>query len=381
MLLPPNSTKQEREIVEAIDYKVDSSCIKGFKFSFKEEVLLWLIEEYGLEEILSWIKDKKKAIKEGIKFQRVKGTPESLKIALKWASIEDISIIEEPPGEHFAEFQIGVHGIPEIETIIALAKLSAPVRSRLKRIFNECYNVQRFVLNESVFGDLLSDYSGRKIKEDGPILSFGRRNRFALKISNPTFKFGTFRNHYEQELSNDIYRLDVAILGETEAHTRNYNIICERQHQWYNFKALYPLPQSLMPEIKFAKAEVVLSDSWKLGDINACFPESYREEEGSTFDLNDNRLSEKPWKFKYKPILERFNITYNYEAQNFKDQKITKVNLTGYHVSCKNEKGEKQKDPIHEPETYVAVLYPGVVLWHEHQHLSRKWTNQESITN
>lgn len=61
MLLPPNSTKQERTLVDAIDYKIDPSCIRGFKFSFKEEVLPWLIEEYGLEEILPWVKDKKKA--------------------------------------------------------------------------------------------------------------------------------------------------------------------------------------------------------------------------------------------------------------------------------------------------------------------------------
>lgn len=158
-------------------------------------------------------------------------------------------------------------------------------------------------------------------------------------------------------------------MGETEPHTRNYSIVYEREHQGYNFKALYPLPQSLLPEIKFAKAEIVLSDSWKLGDINACFPVSYREEVGSVFDLNDNRLSEKPWNFEHRAILERFNVTYHYEAQNFKDQKVIKANLTQYHVSCKNEANEKQEDSTREPATYVAVFYSGVILWHEHQHL------------
>ncbi len=44
MLLPPNSTKEERAIVEAIDYKVDPSRIKGFKFNSKDEILPWIIE-------------------------------------------------------------------------------------------------------------------------------------------------------------------------------------------------------------------------------------------------------------------------------------------------------------------------------------------------
>ncbi len=202
MLLPPNSTKQERAIVEAIDYKtVDPSCIRGFKFNLKNEILPWLIEEYGLEEILFWVKDKKKAVKEGIKFQRLRGTPASLKIALKWANIDDIIIIEEPPGKHFFELQVGIKDVPNnffVDAVVELAKLSLPARSRLMRIFNDYYNAQRFILDESFFGALLSDYSGVKIAKEGPVLSFGRQNSFELKISNPTFKFSTFRFHYQQ---------------------------------------------------------------------------------------------------------------------------------------------------------------------------------------
>lgn len=384
MLLPPNSTKQERAIVEAIDYKVDPNCVRGFKFEYKEKILPWLIEEYGLEEILSWVKDKKKAVQEGVKFQRLRGTPASLKIALKWADIEDITIIEEPPGKHFAEFQVGVYcNIPDdslINTVIALAKLSAPARSRLMRIFNDYYNAQRFILDESFFGDLLSDYSGTKVAKEGPVLSFGRKNAFKLKIANPTFNFCTFRAHYERSFSNDLYRLDVAILGETEAHVKNYSGIYERDHQWYNFKALYPLPQSLLPAIKFAKAQVVLSDSWRLEDINACFPVSDYEEVGDRFLLGENRLSEQLWSFKYTPILERFSITYNYEAKNFTDQRVIDSNLTEYHVACENDKGSEEKDSIHELENYIAVFYSGVITWHEHRHLNRTWKEKQPIS-
>ncbi len=111
MLLPPNATKEEQALVEAIDYKVNPSCIRGFKFRLEERILPWLIEEYELGEILRWVKDRRKAIVEGVKFQRLRGTPASLKIALKWANIEDITIIEEPPGKHFFELQIGINTI------------------------------------------------------------------------------------------------------------------------------------------------------------------------------------------------------------------------------------------------------------------------------
>ncbi len=254
MLLPQNATKQEKALVNAIDYKVDIQ--RGFKFRLEEETLLWIIEEYGLEEILRWVKDKRKAVVEGVKFQRLRGTPASLKIALKWANIEDITIIEEPPGKHFFELQIGIRDVPNnffVDAVVELAKLSLPARSRLMRMFNDYYNVDRFILDESFFGNLLSDYSGIKVEKDGPVLSFGRKNTFELKVLNSSFKFSTFRVHYEQAFSNDIYRLDVAVLGETEPHIKDYQGIYERSHQWYNVKALYPLPQSLLPSIKFAE--------------------------------------------------------------------------------------------------------------------------------
>jgi hypothetical protein len=247
MLLPPNATKQEKALVDAVDYKVDPGCIRGFKFSPGEKVLPWIIEEYGLEEILRWAKDKRKAVEEGIKFQRLRGTLESLKIALKWANIEDITIIEEPPGKHFFELQVGIRDVPNdffVDAVVELAKLSLPARSRLMRIFNDYYNVDRFILDESFFGSLLSDYSGTKIEKDVPVLSFGRVNFF--RSSGPVIRIieNYLRDHYERALSNDIYRLDVAILGETESHTKNCNGIYERSHQWNNLKTLYPLPRA-----------------------------------------------------------------------------------------------------------------------------------------
>ncbi|WP_265023051.1 phage tail protein [Wolbachia endosymbiont (group B) of Ischnura elegans] len=307
MLLPPNATKQEKALVDAIDYKVDPNCIRGFKFSPGEKVLPWIIEEYGLEEILRWAKEKRRAIKEGVEFQRLRGTPASLKIALKWANIEDITIIEEPPGKHFFELQIGIRDVPNdffVDAVVELAKLSLPVRSRLMRIFNDHYNISRFILDESLFGSLLSDYSGIKIEKDGPVLSFGRVNFFRFSGTSIKVIESYLRNHYEQAFSNDIYRLDVAVLGETEPHTKDYKGIYERNHQWYNSKALHPLPQSLLPEIKFAKAQIVLSDQ-------LCFLKFFEFSFITTFVCNFVFYSSKKCIFDNKNpnlIIEKFCI-------------------------------------------------------------------------
>ncbi|MDG7052488.1 MAG: phage tail protein [Wolbachia endosymbiont of Alcedoecus sp.] len=382
MLLPPNATKQEKAIVDAIDYRVDPGCIKGFKFRLDEEMLPWIIEEYGLEEILRWVTDKKRAIKEGVEFQRVRGTPASLKIALRWANIDDITIIEEPPGKHFFELQIGIKDVPNdffVDAVVELAKLSLPARSRLMRIFNDHYNIGRFILDESLFGSLLSDYSGTKVEKNGPVLSFGRVNSFKFSCPPILVIDGCLRNHYEQAFSNDVYRLDVAVLGETEPHTKNYSGIYERSHQWYNFKTLYPLPQSLLPEIKFAKAEIVLSDSWNLGEINACFPVTSIEECGEKFILGSSKLSEELWNLKHKPILERFSVTHHYKVKNYTDQKITRYGLAEHNIRYENDLDSKQKDAIHELENYILVFYPGVLTWHEHRHLNRKWVEKQPI--
>ncbi|WP_353285211.1 phage tail protein [Wolbachia endosymbiont (group A) of Beris morrisii] len=377
-----NATKQEKALIDAIDYKVDPSCVKGFKFSPGEKVLPWIIEEYGLGEILHWVKDKRKAIKKGIKFQRLRGTPASLKIALKWANIEDITIIEEPSGKHFFELQIGIKDVPNdffVDAVVELAKLSLPARSRLMRIFNDHYNIGRFILDESFFGNLLSDYSGVKIEEDGQVLSFGRVNFF--RSNGPLVEIidNYLRDHYEQALSNDIYRLDVAILGETEPHTKNYKGIYERSHQWNNFKTLYPLPQSLLPAIKFAKAQIVLSDSWSLGEINACFPVSSIEERGKRFLLGSDKLSEQLWNLKYKPILERFFAVHHYQVKNFSTPKIIRFSVAEHYIHFESELNSEQKDSIQELENYILVFYPGVLTWHEHRHLNRSWKERQPI--
>jgi len=315
-------------------------------------------------------------------------------MALKWVNIENIYIEEEPPGKHFAEFQVGIHDVPNdffVDNVVALAKLSAPARSRLMRMYNDRYDIRRFMLDQSEFGSLLSDYSGVKLSPDGPVLSFGRFNPFEAQSEEVLLKFATARRHHNSTLSDDLYRLDVAFIGETEPHTRNYNGIYERAHIWQNPDPLSPFTQDFEPPLHFAKALIVLSDSWNLGDINACFPARLEHEVGTTFVLSADTLSEHVWKISFEEALERFESNYTNDVNVEIDPKV-KPYFAKEYSDWLSEKflwpylsedllGTLELLPYQKRDHFEPSFYEGCLLWHDHRHLGRIWTNAEPIVN
>jgi hypothetical protein len=155
-------------VVEAIDK------IPGIKYTPSDSMLPWLVWEYGLENVLPYLSDQRLALKEGVHWQRIHGTPDALKMAMGWLELPDTAIESEVPGEHFHEYQINtgqVVATSQLPNLRAVADYSAPLRARLKRLFHG-YDVRRLVLDESGYGAMLSDYSG--IDKDGLTLSFGR---------------------------------------------------------------------------------------------------------------------------------------------------------------------------------------------------------------
>jgi P2-related tail formation protein len=393
-LLPPSGSPQEQALADAIDYGINPRVIRGFKFAPTDSVLPWLIWEYGLGEILAWVPDPRQAIQDGVRFQRIRGTPASLRMALKWMNIENIYIEEEPPGKHFAEFQVGIHDVPNdffVDNVVALAKLSAPARSRLMRMYNDRYDIRRFMLDQSDWGSLLSDYSGVRLTPDGPVLSFGRFNPFEATSSQPILKFSANRQHHNNALSDDLYRLDFAFLGETDPHTRNYNGIYIRDHIGRNLDPLSPFTQDFVPANHWAKALIVLSDSWRLGEINACFAVTTQTEVGATFILSQDQISNHVWHFLYQEILERFYRAQEHIAQAVIDEEIHTFIEKDLHNTYKEAPiwpvlSEEilepiQLNPFSHSEIFMATMYPGMLTWHQHRHLSRPWTNSDPIVN
>ena len=223
-LLPANATKFEKAIEQAIKYTAKANVISGFKYKTTgSNINLALSWEYSLTQIN--VDDFKDRILQGMQFHRLKGTPYSLRQALSWYGLTGIVIEEEEPGEHFAEFQIGFDSTPKnfnSETVVNATKLAAPLRARLSRMYNKDCDIRHFVLNQSDWGDLLSDHSGIYVTVGGPKLSFGRKIFCDASFSNYRGKHSAQSKKYTHAENEDRFRLSYGLL-DNSLHFAYYN--------------------------------------------------------------------------------------------------------------------------------------------------------------
>lgn len=182
-LLPPNATTLERDFsrstssLERIGAPVPT-IRTAKRRNIPDSVVPWLVFEYGLAEILPYVADQRTALELGIPWQRVRGTPESITLALDWIGVDGEVAESEGGSYRWAEYQLGLAAPTSddelIDRIVAVAALSSPVRSRLQRIFS-VYDHRRFVLDFSLLSDgsPLSDHTGTRPRPDWPQISFG----------------------------------------------------------------------------------------------------------------------------------------------------------------------------------------------------------------
>lgn len=314
-LLPPNATALERSLSLSTDLLTrlggETEPLKGFKTDPSDSLLPWLIWEYGLGELLLYLPDPRRAIAEGIRWQRLRGTPAALTTALSWIGAA-ATVEQETPGIHFAEFQLDPGQVLDddalIANLIAIARLSAPARSRLSRIYHG-WDLRRLVLDESRLGEaLLSDHSGVFWRDGQTKLSFGR----SCQLATPPLDVGVVpvREAVRFAVARlmDRYLLSFSALGDP-GHTPNEEIL--HSHLFTLANALgVPNPVGVRPERKFCKAMVVLSDSTPLGDINANLPRFVWAEQGEQFGLGKGTLSESDHRLRRVEVLERFYVQH-----------------------------------------------------------------------
>ncbi|MDU7589781.1 MAG: phage tail protein, partial [Acidovorax sp.] len=284
-----------------------TDAIRQFKTDPSDPLLPWLIWEYGLGELLPYLPEPRQAIAEGILWQRLRGTPAALSTALAWIGMR-AEVEQEPPGVHFAEFQLDPGEVLDndqaIANLIAIARLSAPARSRLSRIYHG-WDLRRLVLDESRLGEaLLSDHSGVFWRDGQTKLSFGRVRQLANPP--PDFVLAPAREAVRFAMARlmDRYLLSFSALGDP-GHTPNEEIL--HSHLFTLANALgVPDPFGMVPERKFCKAMVVLSDSTSFGDINANLPRFVWQEEGRAISLGGgDLLSGTPHRLTRVEVLER----------------------------------------------------------------------------
>ena len=65
------------------------------------DLISYMIYELGLSEIMSYLPDPQRLFKEGVQWQRIRGTPKSLRMIMEWLGLEDILITEGGIGKNF----------------------------------------------------------------------------------------------------------------------------------------------------------------------------------------------------------------------------------------------------------------------------------------
>jgi P2-related tail formation protein len=261
-LLPPNSTQLERDLS-----RVTSSLERtgrpvpiirtAKRMDIPDSVVPWLIFEYGLGEILQYLgNNQRRALEEGVLWQRIRGTPESVRIALGWIGIDGY-IEESARGmQRWAEYQLGLTAATAddvIDSIAGVARISSPVRSRLQRIY-AVYDRRRFVLNKSLLsgGDMLSDHSGVRLRPDWPQISYG--NIVVVYVRRSTDGVDISGAHM-QSAGALIRQRNRFILNETKIgelwHKPNYPFVMSEQigisGKYEGQVAGYFLPLSMIP--------------------------------------------------------------------------------------------------------------------------------------
>ncbi|SHO57766.1 phage tail protein [Vibrio quintilis] len=299
-LLPVNASRLQYDLETANrlhdDINLAVQQLKTFKQEPADNLLYWLIWEYGLEDVLLYVPDLRKVIKEGLIWQRLRGTPESLKIALGWIGMDDITIEENRPGRHFYEYQVDPGKIPtqeERSRLFGVADLSAPVRSRLSRMYHG-YDVRKLILSEGHFGQFLSDYSG--VNHQGTKLSFRRGYQSELAVGQPDVKSSHFRTVVDNAVYEDRPLLSYMYLDDKfdfGIYVHHGRLVSEG--------LVYDAKPVIKDQHRFSQAAMVLSDSEALGSLHTLLGARRRVELGGTTVLSESKLDD-TWQFEWQPV-------------------------------------------------------------------------------
>jgi hypothetical protein len=374
-LLPHNSTKLERAAEEAMKYAVDPGLLPGFKFDSTNQWLqLALSWEYSLAQVN--VDDFRERVLKGLEFHRLRGTPISLRNALSWYGFDNVVIEEEPPGEHFSEFQIGIEEIPNgfmPDPVINVAAFAAPLRSRLSRMYNDLYDERRLIADNSLLDEgLLSDDSGIRLKEDGPKLSFGRVNNHAAEIPIPTAIFNGNRERFIFVKNVDTSRLDFAFLDDAPSDAINWKSTIERNRTAFNHEPMGEIPNDLFGCRRLSIASIILSEDDELDDLNVNFCGGYDESDEMPFALSFGFLSENKTTVKRIIVDERllrekcFRVVSDFDhtvSDGIRErERLVELEYAGF-----------DSVSILERSHSAEIKYKGADTWRDHRHFCIPW--------
>ncbi len=181
-LLPFGTTSTAESIARMLDshgrYAHHIDKIKHIGVTFTpEDWVPWLIWDYGLEEVVPYVRDMQRVLAEGPEWQRTRGTDRAFEIAFTWLNSE--GYIDAPDGRHmWWEYQLGFTQSPsdleQLKQLVGLSRLSQAAEGELFRIFSEDFDHRPVRMDEHCYDDGLFDgYSGLKMWEGSPLISVG----------------------------------------------------------------------------------------------------------------------------------------------------------------------------------------------------------------
>jgi hypothetical protein len=383
-LLPSNATFLESSLEQAFVWGFNPDDLRGFKFKSEFVPYLFddLVYEYGLESVSLWLEDSTEILREGLLFQRLRGTPAAMKMALKWTGLEEVIVEEEPSGEHFAEFQLGLEGIPynfSIDAIKALADMAKPVRARLTRLYNSLYDRRHLILDQNQYGDLLSDYSGIRDSDDLQI-SFGRETKANIATNIPIQHLSyTLRDKTSLIYNSNIFRLDYGILDEDCTELFDPGFVHEHS---FIFEMLDGVANAAIPPVysSLAKSHLILSDSEPLDSENTALGAFFIQETGKLIILSDSALSDHLWKLAPTEILERSTNLFSTTVAHPQSYAMAKLSASSHFLYTTN--SNISTTSLHQTILpTLTVSYTGAIFWHDYKHLDRPWSKEEPIVS
>jgi hypothetical protein len=141
-----------------------------------DAALPFLIYERGLEEVVPWLPDPRRAIVDGRLWQRIRGTPTSVEMALGWVSAPLVRIEEMSADTWWDLFQLElsqvIHARARLDAIVALTRLSKPAHMDVVRVYNRAGDQRMVYTDASDVGgsDLIGDWSGHWLGGPSPVM-------------------------------------------------------------------------------------------------------------------------------------------------------------------------------------------------------------------
>lgn len=201
-ILPPNATPWERLHHEVNDQLAGLTPaydqIEFLRESPPPQIMPFLIWQLGLGELTPYLPQLYTLVSEGVRWQRVRGTPAALRRGLSWIEHDFLTLEEEiarichcsgmaRSRLRWSRVQIELDRVrdadrPDLERIAGIGQLSLPARSYFSRVYRG-YDIRAGETGYQKTGACLtSDHSGVFIDDIPTQWSFGRTHLMTAEL-------------------------------------------------------------------------------------------------------------------------------------------------------------------------------------------------------